>query len=626
MTFCLNPQCPHPENLATVQICQGCGQPLEIMGRYRAMRLLGQGGAERTWLAEVLVERGKGKGERGNVDINVDSKARNHASITEQRVVIKQHWPVAADRASPERFWQAVERLRQVGAAHPQIPSLLEAGDGQWGQLLIQEYIQGPNLEQVLERDGPLTAGQVQALLQSLLPVLEYLQSFHVIHRDIKPENLRLPDPQGPWMLVDLSVFNTHLGSAAYGAPEQVLGQGSFASDLYSLGVTCIHALTGLPPFELYSVSEERWVWRDFLTQPLDASLGRVLDKLLARSPAERYQTAAQVSLALPQSAAKWDPLAVLRPPAKPPMPRLPRVTILPWHLAYRITQPLGISSALAIRPDGQGFATGSDEGSLYLWDLPTGTLIHAFKRRGGWGQGHRDRITALRFSPEGRSLYSASLDGTVKVWDLQTLGQKASISPPGGFPTALVLTPQWLVSASSSGQITLWDAHRLTPLQRLTQHQDRVSQVEVTADGQQLASASWDGTVRLWGLPEGKLRQAFPAHKGRVTALALHPLGNPVISGGQDGQVKVWQVGAHLTCDLLYRADDGITALALSADARLVAVGTEGNVLTVWQGTTGICVSRVPQGWGVVAIAFSPDSKTLISTGQDETISVWQR
>jgi serine/threonine protein kinase len=84
----------------------------------------------------------------------------------------------------------------------------------------------------------------------------------------------------------------TMIGSAEYTAPEQIRGKAVFASDLYSLGATCIHLLTQMSPFDLYDVSEGKWVWRDYLHHPVSDALGRILDNLLesatnrrARSP-----------------------------------------------------------------------------------------------------------------------------------------------------------------------------------------------------------------------------------------------------------------------------------------------------------------------------------------------------
>jgi hypothetical protein len=524
-------------------------------------------------------------------------------------------------------------RLQQLGE-HPQIPKLWDYLEDRTGQYLIQEWIAGPTLETLLLQDGPFSETAIQALLKALLPVLEYIHSFRVIHRDIKPQNIIQPPAGRPPVLVDfgaskvaprqaLAQTGTVIGSAEYVAPEQTMGKAVFASDLYSLGVTCLHLLTGTHPFELYSVSEDRWVWRDYLPQPVSERLGRVLDQLVARSLRQRYQTADQALFDLQSARLPWSGLT------RSPQPtRLPLTSSLAWDRRYRITEPMGIPHALAVSLDGLVIASGSADGTIYLWELATGALRHTFgRRRGLLGQGHGDQISVLQFHPDGQTLYSASYDGTIKEWDLVENSLRHTLPKQGWIPADLALTPdgRWLISAGGEGHITLWDIASLTPKLTLTQHQDWVSALDISADGQRLASAGWDCTIRLWQLPAGRLLQTFKAHDDRINALVLHPTGEHVISGGQDGQVKVWHLGPPLTCDTLYTAPDSITALALSPDARWLAVGTEGNVLTVWRGTTGDCISRLAHGWGVVEIAFAPDGKTLITSSRDETVSVWQ-
>jgi serine/threonine protein kinase len=77
------------------------------------------------------------------------------------------------------------------------------------------------------------------------------------------------------------------------------MGKPTFASDLYSLGVTCIHLLTNIEPFDLFDVSESDWVWRDYLTVKVNNTLGQVLDKLLQQGTRKRFQTAQEVLEAL---------------------------------------------------------------------------------------------------------------------------------------------------------------------------------------------------------------------------------------------------------------------------------------------------------------------------------------
>ncbi|MDB9381649.1 GUN4 domain-containing protein, partial [Nodularia spumigena CS-584] len=92
----------------------------------------------------------------------------------------------------------------------------------------------------------------------------------------------------------------TIIGSAEYCAPEQLHGKPKYISDLYSLGVTCLHLLTQISPFDLYDVMEGEWVWRDYLTGNIVSDeLGKILEKLANPIPKQRYQSVEEVVNAL---------------------------------------------------------------------------------------------------------------------------------------------------------------------------------------------------------------------------------------------------------------------------------------------------------------------------------------
>ncbi len=97
-----------------------------------------------------------------------------------------------------------------------------------------------------------------------------------------------------------LAKTGTVIGSPEYVAPEQARGKPAFASDIYSLGVTCIYLLTQVSPFDLFDLSQDNWAWRDYLVNnPVDDRLGKVLDKMINNALSQRYQSAAAVLAAL---------------------------------------------------------------------------------------------------------------------------------------------------------------------------------------------------------------------------------------------------------------------------------------------------------------------------------------
>ncbi|MFM6194630.1 MAG: GUN4 domain-containing protein [Planktothrix sp.] len=288
MSQCLNPDCLH-SNPKTTNFCQKCGSKLLLKERYRALKILGQGGFGRTFQA-----------------VDEDKPSQPYC-------VIKQFFPQAQGTNNQEKAEELFKReaiqLEQLGK-HQQIPELFAYFSQDHRQYLVQEYIEGENLNQELSETGAFSEDKIIKLLENILPVLTFIHQQQVIHRDIKPENIIRRKSDHKFVLVDfgaakaatrtaLAVTGTVIGSAGYVAPEQAVGKPTFASDLYSLGVTCIHLLTNIEPFDLFDISESDWVWRDYLTVKVSDLLGQVLDKLLQQGTKKRFQTAQEVLDAL---------------------------------------------------------------------------------------------------------------------------------------------------------------------------------------------------------------------------------------------------------------------------------------------------------------------------------------
>uniref|UniRef100_UPI0035C926E3 protein kinase domain-containing protein n=1 Tax=Plectonema radiosum TaxID=945768 RepID=UPI0035C926E3 len=324
MSYCLNPRCPKPENADDVKFCQTCGSKLLLKERYRAIKPIGQGGFGITFLA---------------VDEDKPSKPR---------CVIKQFYPQAQGTSTLQKavelFTQEAMRLDELGK-HPQIPELLAYFTQDDRQFLVQEFIDGQNLAQESAQNGAFNETQIRQLLNDLLSVLQFCHQKQVIHRDIKPENIirRSPLSKGGWgdlVLVDfgaakiasnaaLNQTGTSIGTPEYVAPEQIRGKAIFASDIYSLGATCVCLLTERSPFDSYDINNDTWIWRQYLKTPINQELGRVLDKMLESIPVRRYQTVDEVLRDLnqqPHLAAT--PPKSAKPTIQPPPTSPPTVVI----------------------------------------------------------------------------------------------------------------------------------------------------------------------------------------------------------------------------------------------------------------------------------------------------------
>ena len=300
-SYCFNRDCPEPKNKQDAKSCVSCGSNLLLQNRYRALQLIGQGGFGRTF------------------------KGIDESQPYKPYCAIKQFWvePNSHRDKASELFEQEAKRLEVLGH-NPQIPALLDYFVEQKEQYLVQEFISGDNLtvQEVWHE------ADIEQLLLNILPLIKFVHSHQVIHRDIKPENILRRHSDNSLVLVDFGAAKvvteaianktgTVIGSAAYTAPEQLKGKAVFASDLYSLGVTCVHLLTQVHPFTLFDSGENTWNWRHYLERPISDKLGKILDKMLEGAINKRYQSATAIlhhlrSQPQPQLKTKRNPAKIL--------------------------------------------------------------------------------------------------------------------------------------------------------------------------------------------------------------------------------------------------------------------------------------------------------------------------
>ncbi|MBW4669820.1 MAG: pentapeptide repeat-containing protein [Cyanomargarita calcarea GSE-NOS-MK-12-04C] len=295
MSYCLNPTCPNPENLAYSERCQSCGSRLLLRDRYRVVKALGQGGFGATFLAH------------------------DEALPGEPSCVIKQLRPSGnaphVMQMARELFEREAITLGKIGN-HPQLPRLLDYFEDREQFYLIQEYISGATLQQEVRHTGLLSEAGAKQFLSETLPLLKYIHSQQVIHRDIKPANLIRRSQDCRLVLIDFGAVKNQvsqtntlqsgqtaltayaIGTPGFAPPEQMAMRPVYASDIYALGVTAIYMLTGKSPKDLeYSPTTGDIIW-EHLVQVSD-HLSNVLKKMLEVSVRNRYQSADDVLKAL---------------------------------------------------------------------------------------------------------------------------------------------------------------------------------------------------------------------------------------------------------------------------------------------------------------------------------------
>ncbi|MBD2676996.1 MULTISPECIES: serine/threonine-protein kinase [Nostoc] len=310
--YCTRPRCPRPQNyfadlddittLKTTQqkYCISCGMPLLLDGRYVTMKLLGRGGFGAAFLA------------------------RDRRIPGMRQCVVKQFQP-AGNLTSTQlqqaqlMFEREAEVLAQIGNEHEQIPDLfaffpvilnsLQPGQQDQFFYLVQEYIDGQNLEEELTQQGQFSEQKVSEVLQEILKILKFVHERGIIHRDIKPSNI-MRRRDGKLFLLDFGavkqVANVASGAASstgiyslgFAPPEQMTGGQVFPStDLYALAVTAITLLTDKEATQLFDAYSNQWKWRGQVN--VSPRLADVLDNMLLPAANQRFQSAQEVLDAL---------------------------------------------------------------------------------------------------------------------------------------------------------------------------------------------------------------------------------------------------------------------------------------------------------------------------------------
>lgn len=678
MSYCTNPNCQNPQNLDHATVCKSCESNLLLKGRYRVFHTLGQSLTCRTFLA---------------VDEDQPSQPR---------CVIQQFCAPAAGRTQQNwAFRRSASLLGELGK-HPQIPKLLASFEVEGCQYLVQEYIEGRNLADRLSEKGVVKEIQIWYLLSELLPVLQFVHENQLIHGDIKPSNIihrKTPQASPAWagkeelhplsqesssglVLVDFGGairansgplnIETVTGSAEYAAPEQIKGQAIKSSDIYSLGVTCIHLLTGMSPFDLFDIKAESWAWRDYLKVPVSARLGRILDKMVQREPSKRYRSTeailtdmkygpapVDVILSKPKwSLAMWAAstvallsvvLGVRLPSPAPqaftssePVSTIPEIRFNPppmqdfngeasqsrpavRTLADQDKNPVW---AVAVAPQGRVIVSGNNDGTIHLLHKRRGKLLKVLT-------GHLGPVWSVAVSPDGRTIASGSADGTIKLWNFYSgkLIQTLDGHTDGVFSVVFSPDNQTVASVGKDKTLKLWEVQGGAELETLKRVVDEVQSVAFSPDRETLAIGSSDGRISLWNWQTGEFKDTFWGHSEEVWSLAISPDGQTLASGSWDKTVKLWDISTNnqwrqpngSLLRTLIGHSDKVKSLAFSPDGDKLASADLSGTIKLWRMSSGEIAGTLKGHSTWVELAFNPQDKTLISGSFDDTIKVWR-
>jgi WD40 repeat protein/serine/threonine protein kinase len=671
---------------------------------FQANSLLQGRGSELRLGSYTLLDR-LGEGGMGTV---YKARQRNLGRIVAIKVIRKDR---IANVNAVKRFRREIRAAAQLD--HPNIVRAFDADEIDGNHLLVMEYVEnGIDLARIVKRDGPLPVAVACDYIRQAALGLQHAYERGLVHRDIKPQNLLLaskarnPNESGPLCVKILDMGLARLdhaeddggsstsltsegmimGTVDYMAPEQVIDSHrvDIRADLYSLGCTLYYLVTGQVPFPggdrlgkllRQRIQEPEAV--ECLRPEVPPGLAAIVRKLMAKQPEDRFQTPAEVVLALgnadkqtsaarsqetqrhPSSsgtmldsnlAQQWAAVvtpssetdALVKQPAilrKPPRKLNPRR----WLLIAGCT--LLLLFILALRPWHRGEDPPASETPAAKATPKALSAEHVAKqaeRKRSAGAEEALKLIAARVatlpagaSPAGDALrqelgeflikYSATPAAT-KACEL--LGQVLAKLPSPLDELDPKKLPQDYLDA--------WQAAGREPPVELVgvlgQHRQRhwgpVKSVAYSPDGKLIASGGGDSTVRIYDAQTMKEQSALAA-VNPVAGLAFARKTKRLFIGCSYPSIFRWdfEKGTELRKLKNEIATNGIRAVAISLEGRygLCGTGDPKSLLTLWDLETGkrVCVFDGHTGT-VTSVALSADGRRALSGSADKSVRVW--
>lgn len=263
--------------------------------RFEIIRRLGRGGFSTTYLAQ---------------DITAERPFPCVIKHLKKRVKTGQPKTILELERMNRRFQREARMMARLGRNN-QLPCLLDhfVDDDQF--YLVQEHVPGPTLNQELKRSGPKSEAEVKVFLREMIPVIRYVHRQRLLHLDIKPSNIIRRDSDKKLVLIDFGAVRRYppdglvnqdsercVGTIGFSPMEQLLGEPTYASDIYALGVTCLYLLTATSPLDFATAPKgQNLRWQESIQ--LSPHFTSMLEKMLSPDLSRRFQNIEELDRAM---------------------------------------------------------------------------------------------------------------------------------------------------------------------------------------------------------------------------------------------------------------------------------------------------------------------------------------
>jgi WD40 repeat protein len=610
-----------------------------------------------------------------------------------------------ANKSLLERPGVAERFLREMQSAallnHPNVVTAYSAVQLAGSLAFAMEYVDGEDLHKVVKARGPLPVANACHYAREAALGLQHAYEKKMVHRDIKPQNLMLArDGKKHAVKVldfglakvmrenenDSALTGTGMmmGTPDYMAPEQMkdAAHADIRADIYSLGCTLYYLLTGGPPFKAGNLYQLLHAHQAAQPKPLTASrpevpagLAAVVSRMMAKDPAQRYQTPLEVAQALvPFIKTVAVPGAANTAPdrAAPPTvvrgPMTAKATVISpvgkpkkaaplmwlWLPAVGLVLMLLLAGGLVLFTVGVFWAKSSGTGILVVEvDEPDADIyVDGDKMSPRWSHGGKRaelRIKSGTHKVEVKKDGFAAFSEVADLQDGKEFVLRAQVVRPGGEPVRPAADSAAYAYASTGGthivhfgpgaphaltflhddlrkqySVRVFDLASGRPLTPPMFHGGRLTHITFSPDGRRVLTSGQENVVRVWDASTGKPVARLVGHADWVKSGVFSPDGRRVVTAGEDKTARVWdaETGASLHGPL--RHDDVVSQATFSPDGRRVLTGSLDGTARLWDADSGKELARIAHGSAVNRVAFSPDGRRVVTGGVDGTARVW--
>ncbi|MEO8621812.1 MAG: serine/threonine-protein kinase [bacterium] len=387
------------ESVAVFKLCPHCGTEYETTARFcpsdgTALRPKG----EDSLIGRVLADRYHilkriGEGGMGRVYLG------EHVKMNRQCAIKVMSPALVNDAGSAARFAREASNAARI--IHPNVAAVFDYGESDGLIYLVMEFVDGEPLARTLTREAPLALERAIDLASQIADALGAAHELGIVHRDLKPDNILITRTRTGREIVKVVDFGIAkaiqegvgegltrtgqvIGTPEFMSPEQLLGDPVDArSDLYALGCILHLMLTAAPPFDAPTREQmiKQRLSRDVphlheLDPALPDTVARIVARLLARSPAERYGSATELKDALAGTHARRSGVQRVIPELRPTPRSAPTVAFL--HATQATTEVTEIPVSKAVRRAPIVIGTVSLVAlatALVLYNLPPGPV-----------------------------------------------------------------------------------------------------------------------------------------------------------------------------------------------------------------------------------------------------------